>query len=230
MAIFSGNTFKVVILLLIPNLLYAAQTSNMRNKRYCEIILKKSITSYAVYNTWGLNDCPESLWNKVSVDEVKKETDASFVHLNGPRYWVIDGFDKTTLINPAVKTINGIPMREAGVLHLGIMDMLSANKPYKQHEVDRQTTWIYDAGKPVFELIDPNGNVFVMQSYSIQATAQNIDSLSQLGSKLTLPQGWQFKAGIINKAQTIKAVNNRAIVIQDDYLNTYQKASEDFLK
>ncbi|HHT9950799.1 TPA: hypothetical protein ACT9K3_000622 [Legionella pneumophila] len=220
---------SLFILFFAPLLSYGAETSNMRGKRYCEIILTKTISSYAVYNTWGLNDCPEQLWSKVSVSTVKKETGSSFVHLNGPRYWVIDGFKNTSLINPAIKTISGIPMREAGILHLSLMDLFK-NKPYQSHVVDRKTTWVYQADKPVFELIDPNGQVFVMQSYSVQKYPQTMNTLTQLGAKLQLPKGWKFKTGVLNKPETIQAVNNKAVVVQDNFLNTYQKASHDFLK
>ncbi|WP_457606289.1 hypothetical protein, partial [Legionella pneumophila] len=224
-----GISLFLFILFFVPLLSYGAKTSNMRGKRYCEIILSKTISSYAVYNTWGLNDCPEQLWSKVSMPAVKKETGASFVHLNGPRYWVIDGFKNTSLINPAIKTISGIPMREAGILHLSLIDLFK-NKPYQSHIVDRKTTWIYQEGKPVFELIDPTGQVFVMQSYSVQKYPQIMDNLKQLGDKLQLPKGWKFKTGVLNKLETIEAVNNKAVVVQDNFLNTYQKASHDFLK
>lgn len=224
-----GISLFLFILFFAPLLSYGAETSNMRGKRYCEIILTKTISSYAVYNTWGLNDCPEQLWSKVSISAVKKETGSSFVHLNGPRYWVIDGFKNTSLINPAIKTISGIPMREAGILHLSLMDLFK-NKPYQSHVVDRKTTWVYQADKPVFELIDPNGQVFVMQSYSVQKYPQTMDNLKQLGDKLQLPKGWKFKTGVLNKLETIEAVNNKAVVVQDNFLNTYQKASYDFLK
>lgn len=224
-----GSSLFLFILLFVPFLSYGAETSNMRGKRYCEIILTKTISSYAVYNTWGLNDCPEQLWSKVSISAVKKETGSSFVHLNGPRYWVIDGFKNTSLINPTIKTISGIPMREAGILHLSVMDLFK-NKPYQSHVVDRKTTWVYQTGKPVFELIAPNGQVFVMQSYSVQKYPQTINTLTQLGTKLQLPKGWKFKTGVLNKPETIQAVNNKAVVVQDNFLNTYQKASHDFLK
>ncbi|KGP62843.1 hypothetical protein EP47_14275 [Legionella norrlandica] len=224
-----GISIFLFVLFFMPQISHGAETSNIRSKRYCEIILSKSISTYAVYNTWGLNDCPEQLWSKVSISAVKKETGSSFVHLNGPRYWVIDGFKNTSLINPTIKTISGIPMREAGVLHLSLMDLFK-NRPYKTHEVDRKTTWVYQAGKPVFELIDPSGQVFVMQSYSAQKYPQTITSLQQLGTKLKLPKGWQFKTGVLNKSETIQAINNKAVVVQDNFLNTYQKASYDFLE
>ncbi|RUR09807.1 hypothetical protein ELY15_08825 [Legionella sp. km772] len=201
----------------------------MRGGRYCEVIIGTSLTKYAVYNTWGLNNCPEDKWSHLTSAEVKKETQASRIHLNGPRYWIIDGFKNTSLINPSTRMIGGIAMREAGIIHLDLMTLLGAKKYYQTHEVDRKTTWIYQANKPVYELIDPKGRVYVMQSYSIELKPQTMQSLKNLGDKLQLPQGWKFKTGTLKKTQTLIAADAKAIVIQDDYLNTYQQATHDFL-
>lgn len=231
-AIFSTKLLHVssFILLLIPTLTQAVQKNHMRGTRYCEIILKKSLSNYAVYNSWGLNDCPEDIWSKITIEQIKKETGESFVHLNGPRYWVIDGLTNSSLVNPTKKVLGGLEMREAGVLHLNMLDLLRASSAYRQHTVERHTTWIYEANKPIYELIDPKGTIYVMQSYSIQKYPQTNSSLAQLGSKLTLPKGWQFKTGTLKKPQTLKAINDHAVVIQDDYSNTYQMATHDFLK
>lgn len=224
------RTLPLLALLLIVPALQAAEKSHLRGGRYCEILLAKSLTTFAVYNTWGLNDCPESLWRKETVALVKKETNATAAHLNGPRYWVIDGFTRSNLVNPTVKSIGGIPMREAGVLHLSVFDLLKAKSFYQEHKVARQTTWIYQAGKPVYELIDPKGNVFVMQSYSTEFAKQTQATLSDLASKLTLPSGWRFKTGTLQQTQRLQAIHNIAIVVQDNLSNTYQMATHDFLQ
>ena len=182
-----------------------------------------------MYNTLGLNDCPELIWKKVTVAGVKKESGADRVHLNGPRYWVIDGLKNSTLINPTTKTICGLQLREAGVLHIGLLDLLESKTSYHELKVARKTTWVYDASKPVYELISPAGKVFVMQSYSVQQAPQTEESLAQLATKLKLPQGWQFKTGILKKIELLQAINNQATVVQDNLLNTYQLATHDFL-
>jgi hypothetical protein len=224
------KNFCFLLLSIISFFAQSAQNLQMRDQRYCEIIIPKTFSQYAVYNTWGLNDCPQDTWNNVTDACVKKETNSSRVHLNGPRYWVIDGFKNSTLVNPTVKTICGLSMREAGVLEVSPFDLLKANKPYKQRDVARQTTWIYNAGSPVYELIDPKGKVFVMQSYSLQKIHQSQASLAGLGAKLNLPKNWQFKTGKLKKTELLQAIDNQATVIQDDFLNTYQLATRDFLR
>ena len=229
-----SNAKKIISLLLFlslcPIITHSAEQMSMRGKRYCEIILSQKITSYAIYNTLGLNDCPLNIWVKVTVAQVKQETGFSFVHLNGPRYWVIDGFNLSKQVNPVMKTINGLTMREAGILDIKWVDLLKSRFPYHQHQVKRQTTWLYEAGKPVYELIDANGEVFVMQSYSTQQVSQTEQSLEQLATTLKLPKGWIFKTGILKKAQSIQVIDNLAIVVQDNLENTYQKATHDLLK
>lgn len=219
----------IIALAIVPTLSFSAQKIHLRGQRYCEIILEKSLTDYAVYNTIGLNHCPEQIWDKITPVTVKHETGSARVHLNGPRYWVIDGLTNSSLVNSKVQTINGLKVREAGILHISLLDLLESHSAYKQHRVGRHTTWVYDAGKPVYELIDPKGNVYVMQSYSIQKIPQTEQSLAQLSSKLTLPKNWQFKTGVLKKEATVQAIHNMAIVIQDNFLNTYQKATHDLL-
>jgi hypothetical protein len=218
----------LVFCLLLPALTQAAERSNMRNSRYCEVVLSKSLTKLEVYNSAGLNKCPEALWRKLSTSEIKKQTNAKFVHLNGPRYFVFDGFKRSNLTHPKVKTFGGIQMRLGGILNIGLLDRLT-RKVYKERKVDRDTTWVYLKGKPVYELIDPNGKVFVMQSYSVQKHPQTEKSLSKLGSMLDLPKGWSFKTGVLKETKTVKTKDNRAVVLQDDFNNTYQESGEDLL-
>ncbi|KTD20060.1 Uncharacterised protein [Legionella lansingensis] len=224
------KTSLISAVLFFPICAHAGQLNGLRGSRYCEILISKDTTSLSVYNTIGLNDCPESLWDKITVSSVKGETGASFVKLNGPRYWVIDGLTDSRLVNPEQKIISGLAMREAGILKIRLSDLLTSSKLYREHTVDRQTTWVYKAGKPVYELIDPKGQVFVMQSYSIEKQPQTMESLANLASKLKLPAGWQYRTGILQQDSELKAINNKATVIQDDFLNTYQLATHDFLK
>lgn len=206
----------------------AGDMSGLRGQRYCEIFFVKTDKiipkDISVYNTIGLNECPADAWNKITPEEIKKETGAKMVHLNGPRYWVIDGMKNSTLLNPKPRVLGGIAMREAGVLEMDfpILQSLKGAQPYQEHHVHRNTTWVYAAGKPVYELIDPEGKVYVMQSYSIQKINQTEESLANLGSKLKLPKGWHFRTYTLKKEKYLTPMDKNAVVIQDNFLNTYQ--------
>lgn len=225
-----GLRGAVVLLgLVISQLALAAHLAPMRNARYCEIVLSQSLTRFVIYSTWGFNHCPSKQWAQLTEENVKQTTNATHVHLSGPRYWLIDGAEKTDLIRVTPKNFDGITLGESGVLRLNFFDLLKAKQPYRIHHVERQTTWIYQADKPVYELISPQGQVFVMQSYSTQKAPQTLQSLATLGKRLHLPAGWAFKQGILRTTTSLPTVNNIAQVLQDEFANTYQLASHDFL-
>ena len=201
----------------------------LRDQRYCEILIGKGgiivPKEFDVYNTIGLNDCPEDLWSKIDAEKTKSETGARFVKLNGPRHWMIDGIINSTLVSTETRSFDGLEMRLAGILKLPLEDMLKPPKPYQQLTVERHTTWVYLAGQPVFQLIDDAGNVYFMQSYSLEKdTDQTAQSLAQLGTVLTLPSGWTFRSLVLEADYNLTALNNMATVTQDDLLNTYQLA------
>ncbi len=217
-------------LLTLPTLSYGEDVSNMRGKRYCEIVIAKSKNDVAVYNTFGLNDCPEDIWKKIDINRIKKETGAVLVRLNGPRYWVIDGITNLSLVDPSVKTIDGLDARQFGEMVATPSDFFLLNIPYHPRIVKRHTTWVYEAGKPVYELIDMKGHIFVMHSYSIEVTPQTEQTLAELGKTLKLPPGWKFKTGILKKTVTLEAANRTAKVMRDNLMNAYQSSENDLLQ
>jgi hypothetical protein len=205
------------------------QPQALRDQRYCEVLVGAHGSYFPheliVYNTVGLNDCPQSLWSRITAAKVKAEARAHFVRLNGPRHWTIDAFVGSELLNPAVRTFEGLAMREAGVLHLGFRDFLS-QRPYAEHMVARKTTEVFKAGLPVFQLLDSDGEVFFMQSYSLQVDPwQTMDALKTLGQKLRFPRGWSFRVVTLRSDYLLESAGGQATVIQDDLLNTYQKSA-----
>lgn len=220
-------SFLFILFLSFP--VVAANLNDVRGLRYCEIIFSQSKLKFAVYSTINLNDCPEALWKRINAADVKKEIGSFFVYLNGPRHFVMDGMKDSQLVSPIKKSFGGLDMREAGIVHLSLWDLVMGARPYREHRVDRETTWVYKAGRPVYELIDPKGQVFVMQSYSLEKQPLTASSLAGLGAKLTLPTGWTYKVGVLKKTAYLKAIDNIAIVVQDNLLNTYQLAQNDFL-
>lgn len=227
--------FFIIFLTFFPfSMGLAKNFSQLRGERYCEIFLaykENANPSIAVYNTIGLNSCPDNLWKNLDVEQIKQSNQAFFVHLNGPRYWVIDGIQNSSLINTTIKDFNGLTMREAGILKLNWRAFLfNSQKPYRTHEVTRNTTWVYQAGKPIYEIITNQGNAFVMQSYSIQKIPQTQNDLLNLGKKLKLPKGWRFQSRILTKNAYLTPINQKATVIQDDFLNTYQQETPEFMQ
>jgi len=89
--------------------------------------------------------------------------------------------------------------------------------------VARDTIWTYKAGKEIYTLTAPNGDVYVMQSYAqIKDPALTIKQLPQLGSKLTLPSGWTYGTETLTEHLDLDS-NGLATVVNEDYYDSYQK-------
>lgn len=115
---------------------------------------------------------------------------------------------------------------DVGTFTVALAEAADKAKPYETRTVRRDTTWGYDAGKTVHELVDPEGAVYDMQSYSVQEVQQDEASLAKLGETLTLPDGWAFRTRVIDEKLEVEAVDGLAVVVQDDFGNTYQRSQQ----
>ncbi|MGZ3420203.1 MAG: hypothetical protein ACXVEE_20180 [Polyangiales bacterium] len=197
---------------------------DLRGQRYCEILVgtvSGSKVHVAVFNTIGLSDCPADAWSKEDAAALKTENKADVVLLNGPRYWLIDSTAGSALIDTTVHTFGGIPMRQAGAIDVDLAAVPELQKPYQLHTIQRDTTFTFLAGKVQFELLDADGHVYTMQSYSVQKEEQTEATLATLGSKLTLPTGWSFRTRTLTADLVAKSTAGTATVTTDEKQNTY---------
>lgn len=201
------------------------ERSGLRDQRYGEIlVVKGGPWSYTatVYNTIGLNDCPEAAWKKLDAKALKKELGAKSVLLNGPRHFMMDS---NALANPGgVSTFDGLEARKLATVDITLPDILRGrSKPYTGNTVSRTTRYVFKAGLPVYELVSPKGDVYVMQSYSLEVDPTlTAADLPNLGKKLKLPRGWQYRV-VTPKEDLVLTTSGTATVLQDDLLNSYQK-------
>jgi hypothetical protein len=198
------------------------ERTNLRNVRYCEVLVvdrQLKSTWAKVYNTIGLNDCPADKWNALDAKSLKKERGATAVILNGPRYFVMD---RNALRRPGeVDHFDGLDMRLLAILE--IKDM-AKRVPYTENTVQRESQYLYERGKYVYELISPQGKTYVMQSYSVEVDKSlNEDGLLKLSSRLKLPKGWQYRARKVDEDFAVSNTGSQAFVVQDDLRNSYQR-------
>lgn len=202
---------------------------DVRGQRYCEVLVGKldgSVVHVEVYNTFLLNDCPEDAWKALDPAQIKADQGADAIVLNGPRYWLMDSFVNSKLIDTTPVTFGSLEMRLSGELDVPLSEAMGGEKAYKTRTVARATTFVYDAGKPVYELVDPQGQIYDMQSYSVQHVMQTEASLEDLGATLTLPSGWQLRSRTLDAPLSVTAVNGMATIVQDDVANTYQLSQQ----
>jgi hypothetical protein len=196
----------------------------IRDVRYCEVVLLKADSDglYAeVWNTMGRSECPQDEWEAIDTAAIAAEYGAATALANGPRYWTLDRIDATMQQTAPVTTFGSIEMFLGATVDLGAG--LPSTAPYTQRPVARDTVFYFDAGTEVYELTDPDGVVYVMQSYSqkIDPTL-SADQLPGLGGRLKLPAGWTFSSRVLDAELSVRDVDGVAVVVQDDLENTYQ--------
>ena len=196
---------------------------HMRGVRYGEVLavyLRDTGLEAEVYGTQMLNDCPQELWETLNADAIAKDMGAVFVKLNGPRYWLLDGLgSKVAVVDPVFKDFNGIQMRRIATIPLGT-DFAAG--PYVARNVNRGAVFFFDAGKTVYELVDPEGQAFVMQARCVGVDSSITEqSLETLGDRLALPAGWTYKSRMLDSELVIDTSATLATVVQDEFENTY---------
>jgi hypothetical protein len=206
---------------------YEKSISNIRNQRYCEVLYGKRNflrLEVKVFNTQGLNLCPEDQWKSLTKESIEKAYDASFVLLNGPRYWTMDEIQAAgATVNQTKESFGGIEMNLRATIELGLFKQLLGSKHYSPNEIIRTTAFIYKAGSSVYELSSPSGEVYVMQSYSqIVNPNLGIADLPDLAKQLKLPKGWTYQSRVLEKELSL-AANGIAYVLQDNLSNSYQR-------
>lgn len=199
----------------------AEQRQDFFGKRYGEVLLVtvgESGPEATVYNTFPLNDCPAALWDKLDADALAKENGAAAALLNGPRYWLMSSIDKFATGPQETKTFGGIEMIRQATVQLASQNPA----PYSVNKVARHTVFHFDAGRPVFELVDPEGQRWVMQTWSqIVDTNLGLQDLPGLGRRLNLPEGWRYETRVLTDRLSVNTSTQDAHVMQDDLTNTY---------
>ena len=208
----------------------AAVLSGVRGGRYCEVLvgaIAGADVVLDVYNTYGLNDCPDAAFRALDVATLRTELMTPAVVLNGPRYWLMDEFIGASLLDPTVRTFGGLEMRLAGRVTVPLSVAMAGARPYVDNTIRRDTTVLFAAGSLVYELVDPAGRVFDMQSYTVQSVAQTEASLTTLAERLPLlPAGWTYRARTLPADLRVVAVGGLATVVQDEIGNTYQLSAQ----
>jgi len=196
---------------------------HMRGVRYGEVLamfLRDTGLEAEVYGTQMLNDCPQELWETLDADAIAKDMGAVFVKLNGPRYWLLDGLgSKVAVVDPVFRDFNGIQMRRIATIPLGA-DFAAG--PYTIRNVNRGAVFFFDAGKTVYELVDPDGRALVMQARCIGIDPNMTEeSLATLGERLALPEGWSYRTRVLETELVVDTSATLATVVQDEFENTY---------
>jgi hypothetical protein len=201
-----------------------AEAVRMRGDRYCEVLLVDIVDGQAsadVYVSYPLNDCPEEQWVTLDTAAIAAAEGSAVAVLNGPRYWLMDRVEKERSPDaPVRKVFGGIEMQLQASVQIGAL--ADASTPYTEHEVNRSTTFTFDAGQTVYELRTPDGSTYVMQTWSQQKDPTLAEAdLDGLASRLQLPAGWSYASRVLDEPLVVDTTATAARVLQDDLANSY---------
>ncbi|MEL6593395.1 MAG: haloalkane dehalogenase [Bacteroidota bacterium] len=199
--------------------------TDLRNFRYGEVIPTFDCGNgliTEVYVSMGFNDCPEDQWYMLDAENLKNQLGAESIYMNGPRHWLVNQTTQNgnngSSGNEKIATFGTLQMQMRAQIS-GILE----EEPYEENQVERFTTYVFKAGNEVYKLSNPQGDSYIMQSYSRKINSNlTIDDLPSLGTSLNLPPGWTYQAEVLS-ADLELVVNGVAFVIQDDLENSYQK-------
>jgi hypothetical protein len=164
-----------------------AMVDDVFGKRYGEVLLVRMThdgPEATVYNTFPLNDCPADLWDRLDAQAIAAENGAAAALLNGPRFWLMSAIGKRGDREAQEhKTFGGIEMIRQATVKLASMNPA----PYQLNRVDRKAIFVFDAGREIYELIDPEDRRWVMQTSSQTVDhALSLANLPALAGRLSL--------------------------------------------
>jgi hypothetical protein len=202
------------------------RVEGVRNARYGEVLLVRAegdrLTA-EVWNTLGLNDCPDDAWQALDDGQITADAGALLAILNGPRYWLMDAIENAATEERKLARFGELDMFRAAVVDLGTD--LPDRRPYKELRVLRSTVFEWAAGREVHELVDADGGVYVMQSYSLEVDPSLTEAaLGRVAPRITLPEGWSARSRTLAEPLRVECPDEVAIIVQDDLKNTYQRS------
>jgi hypothetical protein len=197
------------------------RVSDLAGKRYGEVLLVtpgEAGPQATVYNSFPLNDCPAELWSALDPHAIASENGAAAALLNGPRYWLMNAIEKEQQGPQVTKTFGGIEMIQQATVLLSSMNPA----PFTVNKVSRHTVFVFNAGEQVYELIDPRGRRWVMQTWSQVADPDlKREDLPGLASRLELPNGWSYQPRVLTDELRVDTRTQAAEVLQDNLTNSY---------
>ena len=207
--------------------------AELRDYPYCEVIPDTvsgdTLTEY-VFNTLPFGPCPGRRFETITEQDIIDAYNAAYVAnstsatINGPRHWMMDTLTATGGVTTSedTLTVDGIEFGLVAELEIPVGEPTVGTDPYVVNTVQRDTIYVFKRGLLVFELADPSGNVYVMQSYSQQIDPSlSLERLPDIGPEIGLPEGWSYAARRLTEDLTLTASGTTQIV-NDSYANTYQ--------
>ena len=218
---------------------FQVQAENWRGKPHYEVLImnrnaKGPGGAGNYYNSLGLSfdvsdkEMDARFW-ALDPEKLKQQYGGDGVRFNGPRRFLVNRFSAQAFDGGKKFMMGPIPMYVYGTFVVPDFDAFIAGKqaPYQETVSKRSTTWYFNAGEEVYELVSPEGAVFTMFSASLRVDPNNtVDKLPTLGKRLSLPKGWKFRVRTLEKELVLVATYDSDppnTIVLDQFENNYQR-------
>ena len=133
-----------------------------------------------VYTAASIPVDPEA-YKKIDPKKLAVELGVDMCAVNSGRFWMMDELE---FVVGEVQNFHGVELRWGGDM-TGAEMVAQFQSAYTPSLIQRNTNWIFYAGKPVHLLREPNGAVWVLQEYT-KAVDPSLtpDNLNTVGGKL----------------------------------------------
>jgi hypothetical protein len=112
-----------------------------------------------------------------------------------------------------------VPPRRFGTLEMQQLATLTlspgamTSMPYVERTIMRDSEFEFRAGSQVYELVAPDGSVYVMQSYAlIVDPALGESDLPGLSTRLSLPSGWVYRTRTLDADLYVRTPGQAMVV------------------
>ncbi len=184
---------------------------NSHEYQYCELVFDYGDVGNDIYSTSPLAEADLDWWNNLDTEALAKEFGAKRVYKNGPQWW---SMDEVGVMASGPVPVAGVNMVFGAHLPPGTL----AIPKYTIFSPAKFQNLTWKAGRPVYQLVDPDGHVYVIQGHKIP-----LAELATLGDKFQeLPEGWKYRVEVMTEDLVMNLTPNKPIPsVQDEFDQVY---------
>ena len=178
---------------------------------YCELVFIYGEIGSDIYSTSPLAPCSLDWWDNLDLDALAQEFGAESVFKNGPQWW---SMDEVRVMGSEPVSVAGADMAFGAHLPAGTL----STPKYTVFYPAKYQYLAWEAGKPTYQLVDPDGHVYVVQGHKIP-----VDELATLGDRMEqLPEGWEYRVTVLDEDLVMDLTPNEPIPsVQDEFDQIY---------
>jgi len=201
--------------------------TDLRGYRYMEFFLVGSVPvdgqiKGTCYNTTtqntppgGRDSAPAALVEKLDPKGLAKQYGVRAVVINPPRQWLLDWVDVPM---GTVRDFDGIKAPWVAVMNMPKGEW----QPYTPATIERKTKFGFTKGETVYLLDDPNGNTWIMKSFTQAVDHSNTyENLATVGTRIKPPAGWKARTKVLDQELLLVPESGVARILRDDLDNVY---------